>query len=237
MGQGHIVAMGGGGFLMEPDDPALDDFVLGLAGRARPRVLLLAQGSGESDGVIRRFFEAFRGRAEADVLSLFNRDARALRDVVLGQDIVYVSGGNTANLLAIWRVHGVDVLLREFWERGGTLAGVSAGCICWFQSSATDSFGGVSALHDGLGLLGGSACPHYDGEPLRRPTYQRLVGEGVLPAGIALDDFAAAHFVGTRLVEILASREGAAGHLVRAEGGRAVETHIPARQLVRPRRG
>ena len=231
MGTGHIVAMGGGGFLMEPENPALDDFVLGLAGKTRPRVLFLAQASGESDNAIRRFFTAFRGKAEADFLPLFVRDGRDPAEVVHGSDIVYVGGGNTANMLAIWRVHGVDRVLVEFWERGGVLAGVSAGSICWFQCSATDSFGGVAALHDGLGLLSGSACPHYDGEPLRRPTYHRLVGEGALPAGLALDDGAGAHFVGTRLQEVVTSRDGAAAYRVQVHAGEVREERLDVRRL------
>jgi peptidase E len=229
---GIIVAMGGGGFSLEPDDPKMDDYVLALTGKARPRVLFLAQAGGESDQYVRRFYQAFgHGRTDADDLSLFVRDGRDPRERILSQDVVYVGGGNTANLLAIWRIHGVDAALREYWENGGILCGPSAGAICWFESSTTDSFGGVQALRDGLGLLPGSCCPHYDGEPLRRPTYHRLVADGTLPAGIAIDDGAAARFVGTELREVVSSRPEGGAYRVERAGGGAVETALPVRRL------
>ena len=109
-----------------------------------------------------------------------------------------MGGGNTANMLAIWRVHGVDRLLREVWERGGVLCGTSAGANCWFEACTTDSFGPIAPLEDGLGLLAGSFCPHYDAEPERRPTYLRLVEAG-FPSGYAAEDGAALHFRGADL--------------------------------------
>ncbi|NUT56906.1 MAG: peptidase E, partial [Thermoleophilia bacterium] len=134
-------------------------------------------------------------------------------------------GGNTANLLAIWRVHGVDRALREVWERGGVLGGWSAGGICWFEDGVTDSFGPqLRPLGDGLGFLSGSFCPHYDGEPERRPTYTRLVRDGALPPGLAADDDAALHFEGTELVEVVSQREGARGYEVTPDGEEPLET-------------
>ena len=118
---------------------------------------------------------------------------------VAGADVVVVAGGNTANMLAIWRLHGVDRALRDAWERGATLGGVSAGANCWFEACVTDSFSAeLDGLPDGLGLLEGSYCPHFDGEERRRPVYTRLVAEG-FPAGIACDDGAAAVYRGTEL--------------------------------------
>ena len=120
-------------------------------------------------------------------------------------------GGNTANALAIWRVHGVDVALREAWERGAVLGGWSAGANCWFEDSVTDSYGPrLRELGGGLGFLAGSFCPHFDGEPERRPTYTRLVRDGVLPPGYAADDDAAFHFEGTELREVVTQRDGRA---------------------------
>ena len=107
---------------------------------------------------------------------------------MLAQDVIFVSGGNTANLLAIWRAHGFDEIIREAWEQGIVLAGSSAGMICWFEAGVTDSFGPqLEGMRDGLGFLPGSACPHYDGEEQRRPVYTRLVANG-FPAGMAADD-------------------------------------------------
>jgi dipeptidase E len=148
-----------------------------------------------------------------------------LRELVLSQDVVVVGGGNTANMLAIWRVHGFDALLREAWEQGVVLTGWSAGMICWFEAGVTDSFGPqLDGMRDGLGLLPGSACPHYDDEELRRPVYRRLVDSG-FPAGYAADSGVGLHFAGTELVEVVSSREGATGY--RVEPGS--ETPLEAR--------
>ena len=108
-------------------------------------------------------------------LRVFGVPGAGIRERLLAQDAIYVSGGNTANMLAVWRVHGVDAALREAWERGIVLSGPSAGGLCWFEGGVTDSFGPeLARLDDGLGFLPGSFCPHYDTEPERRPTYERL---------------------------------------------------------------
>ena len=138
-----------------------------------------------------------------------------------------MGGGNTVNMLAIWRAHGVDAALREAWEAGVVMAGMSAGALCWFEGGITDSYGAVDGLADGLGLLPGSMCPHFDSEPGRRPVYHRLVAEGALPPGIAADDDCALHFRGTTLAEAVASRDGAGAYRVDATG----ETPLAARRL------
>jgi dipeptidase E len=228
----HIVAIGGGGFSTEPDNPAIDDFVLGLTGKRRPRTLFLPTATGSVATYAVMFYEAFRRRAEPSHLDLFARTHADLRSTILAQHVVYVGGGNTANLLAIWRVHGLDAILTEAWASGVVLAGVSAGGICWFESGLTDSFGPeLSPLSGGLSLIPGSFCPHFDGEPKRRPAYHRLVGDGTLPAGFAADDGAALHFVGSELDEVVASRPGAAGYRVDRGPDGAIEQRIEARLL------
>ena len=214
---GRILAMGG-------HSPIFEDAILELAG---PRVCFVPTASGDEDWQLVRFYESFAGRAEASHVS-FNPWPRAdLREHVLRQDAVYVSGGNTANALAIWRVHGFDAVLREAWECGVLLCGWSAGMICWFEAGVTDSFGPqLEGLRDGLGFLPGSACPHYDTDELRRPVYRSLVGDG-FPGGYAADDGAALHFVGMKLQEVVATVSSAAAHRVE----RGAETLIAARLL------
>ena len=194
-GERHVVAIGGAGFA--PASAPLLHFILGHAGTGRPSVVYLPTASGDSrDGIV-RFYEAF-GRFDCRLshVELFGAPERGrVERGLLEADVVYVGGGNTANMLAIWRVHGVDRLLREAWERGGVLCGTSAGANCWFEACTTDSFGPIAPLEDGLGLLAGSFCPHYDAEPERRPTYLRLVEAG-FPSGYAAEDGAALHFRG-----------------------------------------
>ena len=227
--------MGGGGFSMDPDT-LLDDFVLDLAregrDRQRPRVCFVGTAGGDSDTYLAKFYAALGRRAEATHLALFNRTEPDIGAFLLRQDVVYVGGGNTANMLAIWRTHGVDVALRTAWEAGVVLTGLSAGSLCWFEGGTTDSFGGLAALRDGLGFLPGSHSPHYDSEPGRRPLYQALVARGELPDGYAADDGAALVFRGTDLAEIVSSRPGAHGYrVVRGSDGAATETVLPTRYL------
>jgi dipeptidase E len=221
----HIVGLGGGGDTPEQTD-LLYDYVLGLTGKAHPRVLFVPTAMAEWDGGIVGFYERLAGRGELSHLKTFPWPPKDLREVILSQDAIYVSGGNTANMLAIWRVHGIDTLLREAWEQGVVLWGASAGMICWFEHGVTDSFGPQLGAMDCLGFLPGSACPHYDGEEQRRPRFNELIGEG-LAAGIAADDGVALHYEGTELVEIVTCRPGASAFRVDASG----ETPLEARPL------
>jgi peptidase E len=235
---GHIVALGGGGFSTEPDNPLIDDFILSLAARQPAKVCFVPTASADSAAYLVKFYRAFSGRALATDLTLFDPSSiprqpsktSELGTFIAQQDIIYVGGGNTAHLLALWRTHGLDKLFREAWMRGAILCGVSAGMLCWFRGGVTDSFGGLEALRDGLGLIDTTACPHYDGEEERRPTYHRLIGEG-LHWGYAADDGAALHFRGCELVEVVSSQPGAAAYRVELVDGRVVETRLPARFL------
>jgi peptidase E len=235
---GHIVAMGGGGFSMEPDNPLLDDFVLSLSRRQPARVCFLPTASGDSPFYIAKFYRALAGRCTATDLTLTGSAALPrhpartsdLAAFARAQDVFYVGGGNTANLLALWRAHGLDELLHDAWCADAVLAGVSAGMICWFAASLTDSFGAMDAFTDGLGWLEGSACPHYDGETERRPAFHRAIADG-LPDGYAADDGAALHFVGDQLAEIVSSRAAARAYRVRKHGSEIVEEALTTRFL------
>lgn len=236
--QGHIVALGGGGFATEPDNPLLDDFVLSLARRQPARVCFVPTASADSAQCIARFYRAFSGRCLPTDLTLFDPPALPRRPPTTGelaafvaeQDVFYVGGGNTAHLLALWRLHGLDRLLFQAWRNGVVLAGISAGMLCWFEGGVTDSFGGLEALPDGLGFLEGTACPHYDGEAERAPRYRQLITEG-LPGGYAVEDGVALHFVGRDFKEAVSSRASARAYRVALSAGQVVETPILARFL------
>lgn len=233
MKERQIIALGGGGFSEEPECPLLDDYVLEHAGHPCPRVCFVPTASGDSQGYIDRFVAAFAAkRCEPTHLALFRRTIDDLRSFVLAQHVIYVGGGNTASLLAVWRAHGLDRILREAWEAGIVLCGISAGSLCWFEGGVTDSFGrGLQPLHDGLGLLPASHCPHY-GEPERRQAYQQHVGAGSLPGGVAAEDGVALHFVGDTLAATVSSRSSARAYSVALEGGCEVrETPIVPRYL------
>ena len=220
---GHIVAIGGGS-LLDPRSK-LETLVLDLSGAESPRVCFLATAVAEHAEPILRFYQAFgvRGCLPTHV-ELFGRpDSPAAR--LDGQDVIYVSGGNTANALALWRVHGIDAALRAAYDRGAVLAGWSAGANCWFEDTVTDSFGPLRPLGDGLGFLRGSFCPHYDSEVERRSTYTHLVANGMAP-GFAADDDAALVFRDGELVEVVTQRDGARAYRVTAAGEEPLEANL-----------
>jgi dipeptidase E len=224
----HIVAIGGVGL----SEPLLRRFVLSLAGKPRPRVLYIPTANGDTPEGIVVFYEAFGAEdCRPSHLALFLRKHEDLAPVILEQDVIYVGGGNTANMLAIWRIQGVDTLLRQAWEQGTVLCGSSAGSICWFEAGITDSFGPqLAELHDGLGFLPGSNCPHYDSEERRQPVFTSAVANG-FPAGLAAQDAVAFHFEGRDLREAVSARPQGRAFRVEARNGQAVETALPVRFL------
>jgi dipeptidase E len=217
MPEPQILAMGG-----MPDDTLLDH-VLGLA--RGERLLYVGTAGMEDSAYTVWWYARLAGRATMTHLHFFPWPPAGLRELVLGHDLIMVTGGNTANALAVWRTHGFDAILRTAWQEGVLLAGWSAGMICWFEHGVTDSFGPQLGAIDCLGFLPGSACPHYDGEERRRPVYTQLVAEG-LPPGVAADDDVGLHFVGRELREVVTSRDGATAYRVGPDGEEALEARL-----------
>jgi dipeptidase E len=216
----RIVAFGGWA------EAPLWEYVFRLSRKGRPRLLVVPTASADDPRFVVDAYERFRDRADVSHVTFFPWPPEDLRARALGQDVIVVGGGNTANMLAIWRLHGFDRILQEAWERGTVLCGGSAGAICWFEASVTDSFGPqLEGMRDGLGFLPGSACPHYDGEERRRPRYTELV-RGGFPAGIAIDDSAAVRFDETRIGEVLTTRERARAYRVSAEGEHPLDARL-----------
>jgi dipeptidase E len=220
---------------MEPDNPLLDDFILSLTRKRKPKVCFVPTASGDSDNYIARFYRAFpASRCAPSHLPLFHGNIPDLTRFVCAQDVVYVGGGSTANMLAVWRLHGMDKALHRAWLDGVTLCGVSAGALCWFEAGITDSFGQrLTALNNGLGFLKGGFCPHYDGESQRRPVLHREIVRG-LPRSIAADDGAGVHFINTKFAEVVTSRPKARAYVVRLIDGKARDEPIEVRYLGQP---
>lgn len=204
----QVIAIGGGGFVTtSSDDKAknIGNYIIEQSGKKNPKICFLPQASAESKEYTVWFYKTFLalGAQPSDV-SLFGRVAPTWKEQLLTSDIIYVGGGNTRSMLALWREWGVDTVLRQAYEQGTVLAGVSAGAICWFEQGITDSVWPLGVL-DCLGFLQGSCCPHYDGEPERRPAYLAFsLNNEVLP-GIALQDHVAAHFIDGTLHRVVAA--------------------------------
>jgi dipeptidase E len=231
--QQRILAIGGASVGPTSTDWPLHQYLLDLSGQERPRICYIGTASGEDASDRAGFYATFARRAEASHLDLFGRRVDDVEAFLLDQDVLYVGGGNTANMLAIWRAHAVDRALKTAWERGVVLAGWSAGAICWFEGGLTDSFGPeLGALKDGLKFLAGSFCPHYDSESLRRPRYEELVASGALADGFACDDGVGLLFEGRTFTDAVASLPGQHAYRLERRRGNAVEeTQVRARLL------
>lgn len=227
----QIIALGGGGFSMEPDNPLLDLYILQQAGKAKPKICFIPTASGDADNYIARFYDFFNQQnCQPSHLSLFEPPTRNLENFILEKDIIYVGGGNTRNLLALWREWGLDHILRKAWHQGVILAGVSAGSICWFEDGVTDSFGDGLEPIKCLGFLRGSNCPHYDGEVDRKPAYYQLVKSDKIHAGIATDDGVAVHYKDLEISKVVSSRPNAKAYNVTFKR-KIIETELPTEFL------
>ena len=227
----HIVAIGGAAFRAEPQNLAVDRYILDLTRKKKPSVCFIPTACAEQADIIATFYDAYvRLGAKPSVLRFFQRTPD-LRALLLSQDVIYVGGGNTKSMLAVFREWGLPDLLREAWRKGIVLAGTSAGAICWFDHGVTDSWAGHLMPLECMGFLPGTCCPHYDGEADRRPTVHDFISRDVVPPVLALNDGAAAHFVGRTLHRVVTWRPTAHAYRVSRRRGAVVETELPATRL------
>ncbi len=219
------MAVGGGGFCR-----AMAAYIVGLASRSPTRVLWVGTASAEDARDALEVNDLFGPEVEFTRAEFFPWPRDDLEEHLLRQDVVFVGGGNTANMLAVWRVHGFDRMLRRAWEEGVIMSGSSAGGICWFEHGVTDSYGPQLAGMECLGFLPGSLCPHYDDEGLRRPVYRDLLLGG-MPSGYAAEAGVGLQFAEGELREVVGCREGTAAFRVEVAAGEVVEERLAARHL------
>ena len=223
-----IIAIGGAAFSAEPRNLALDRYLLEQSGKPRPRVLLIPTATGDSSEYIAKFYAAYATLdARPSHLRFFERTP-GLRELVLAQDVIFVGGGNTKSMLAVWNDWGLPDVLKEAAAGGVVLGGVSAGAICWFDHGVTDSWAGVLRPLECMGWLRGSCCPHYDGEVERRPAYHDLLLKGGIEPGYAIDDGAAVHFRNGLRERVVAKWAGASAYYVSVQDGGVHEEPLDA---------
>lgn len=228
----QVIAMGGGGFSTEPDNLKLDEYVLRQSHKDCPKICFVPTASGDSEEYIERFYQSFNKlKCIPSHLSLFRPMFEDLYDYVSTQDIIYVGGGNTRNLMVLWEEWGLDKALFKAYQNGTILAGLSAGSLCWFEEGITDSLGFRLSRIACLGIIEGSHSPHYDGEPERRPAYQQMIVNGDLLDGIAAEDGVGLHYIDGELKHIVSSRSNAKAYYVRSVNGSIQEEAIDATYL------
>jgi peptidase E len=201
-------------------------YAIELCGRERPRVCYVGTAGGDGIPALRGFYGAMSGeQVQASHLQLFTQPNVDPREHLLTRDVIWVGGGSVANLLAVWRLHGVDAIMREAWEQGIVLGGVSAGSICWHTGGSTDSFGSpLRPVTNGLGLLPFTTAVHYDTEEERRPLYHRLIGDGTLGWGYATQDGTAIHYRGEEAHAVVSDTLGKVAYRVsRGDDGAIIE--------------
>jgi peptidase E len=228
----QIIAMGGGGFSMEPDNLALDQFILTKTGKRQPSVCFIPTASGDAPDYIVHFYTAFSKLVcKPSHLSLFKLPTSDLEGFILEQDVIYVGGGNTRSMLSLWREWRMDEILQKAYQNGIILSGLSAGAICWFEQGVTDSVPGELGVMSCLGYLSGSCCPHYGDEPERRPAYQQLISQEKILPGYGIDDGAALYFIDEQLNCAVSSRPDARVYKVRKISGEIEERKLESTYL------
>lgn len=230
----QIIALGGGGFSEEPENPVLDNYILEQSDKEHPKICFIGTASGDSDGYIERFYRNFNNKnCTPNHLPLFKGYPNKIEEFVLEQDIIYVGGGNTRNMLVIWKLWGLDKMIKKAYANGTILCGLSAGAICWFDEGLSDSIPNQLIKLDCLGILEGSNCPHFDGEPERQNVYKDKIRNGEMKDGIACDDGVGLHFKDEHLYAVISSRKVGYAYKYKLENEVLSEEKIEPLRLVK----
>ncbi len=216
-----IVAFGGG------SNANMINYVATLTGKERPRICYLPTAAADSPYAILNWY---RKVAELNIIPLVQEmfissysQKDSFEDILLSMDAIVVSGGNTLNMMAIWKAQGIDKILFDAWNKGIVLSGGSAGSLCWFEEGTTDSRPKELTKIECLGFIKGSHSPHYDAEEQRRPTYHKLISEESLKPGYAIDNSAAIYFEDNEVKKVVSTRKGPSAYYVEKINGRIVE--------------
>lgn len=213
----NIVAIGGALGQSPTAGPILLNYVFGITGKKRPKVLFINTATGDKESTALWSLRAVRQTAcVPSELTFFERTPRPkeMKELILSQDVIWVNGGNTKSMLAVWDAYGLPAILAQAWENGIVLAGSSAGGICWYEQCLTDSYADEYTALACLGFLPGSCCPHFDGEKGRKATYHRLVEQGELKQGIAIDERVGVHYIDDKLHRVISTSKKAGAYRV-----------------------
>lgn len=211
----QIIAFGGGGFSMEPENPLIDDYILAQSHKEKPNICFIGTASGDAESYIAKFYNCFNTKkCKPTHLSLFKGLTADIEHLILKQDIIYVGGGNTRNMLVLWKEWGLDKMLLKAYQNGTILTGLSAGSICWFEQGLTDSVPGQLNALECLGFLKGSNCPHFDDEAERQEAYKNKIISEEMKTGYACDDGVGLHFINESLISVISSRPNAMAYKI-----------------------
>tara|TARA_Y100001970_G_scaffold275558_1_gene376956 strand:- start:66 stop:764 length:699 start_codon:yes stop_codon:yes gene_type:complete len=226
LNKGQIIAIGGGGFGRNPNKPLIEEYIVNQSNTSKPNILFIPTASAEDKGYTVNFYKAFgQFNTSLSLLNFFQRTPR-LDSLINKQDIIYVGGGNTKSMIAVWKEWKLDKLLHKAYDRGAILCGVSAGSICWFDKGITDSWASNLNIMDCLSILPGTCCPHYDSEADRRPIVHKLIKENTISDCYASEDGAAIHFDNGKVKTGISFYKDSNSYLIKKEKNTIVENKI-----------
>ena len=222
----NIVAIGGGGFGRSLGSLAIEKYIISLVNKKNPKICFIPTASGDNDLYKLNFYRAFsKLKCITSHIDFFSR-TEDLEEKTSTQDILYVGGGNTKSMLAVFREWGLDKILIKAYQSGKILAGVSAGAICWFNQGVTDSWAHGLRVMDCMDVLEGCCCPHYDGEKNRRPSVLKFIEQNTISSCLAIEDGAAVHYKDNKLHTAISFYEDKNAYYVSKEGEQTIEQKI-----------
>ena len=223
----QIIAIGGGGFGRSPGEGVIEKYILGQSDKEKPNVCFIPTATGDNEAYKVNYYSTFSKLNCSPVHLDFFKRTPDLKELIKHQDIIFVGGGNTKSMLAVWKDWGLDLILKEAYERGVIMCGVSAGAICWFEEGVTDSWSEELKVMDCLGFVKGVCCPHYDEEPQRRPSLSKFLKDGVVQSCHAVDGGCALHIENEEEYKAVVFAKDKNAYLVDLEKDAVVEKAYP----------
>ena len=227
----QIIAIGGGGFGRNPGIGIIEKYILEQSRKETPNICFIPTATGDDESYKVSFYTTFtKLNCNPTHLDFFKRTPD-LEKMILKQDVIFVGGGNTKSMLAVWREWGLDVILKKAYESGTIMSGVSAGAICWFEKGITDSWANSLNVLDCLGFTKGNCCPHYDEEHERKPSLSNFISNGEINDCYAIDGGCALHLKNDQVFSAISFKDGKNSYLVKNENGNITETSLPKMSL------
>ena len=227
----QIIAIGGGGFGRNPGEGIIENYILNQSNAKKPNICFIPTATGDNEAYKNNYYATFTKLNCNPVHLDFFKRTPDLQSLINEQDVIFVGGGNTKSMLAVWKDWGLDLILHEAYKNGVVMSGVSAGAICWFEQGITDSWSKDLKVMDCLGFVKGACCPHYDEEPQRRPSLKKFLSQQILESCYAVDGGSALHIQDEKEFGSIAFSENKKSFHVELKNDKVVENSFPVKDI------